>query len=111
MAAEKREVRWSEPAESDLWSIIEFIDQDRPLTAQSTLLKIRKRAQSLRDAPQKGRRIPEFERLGLLEYREIVISVWRLFYRISGREIEVVALFDSRRNVEDLLFLRLTRRH
>jgi toxin ParE1/3/4 len=109
MAVRRREVRWAEPAEQDLWAIIDFIDRERPLVAEATLQKIRRRAQSLRSDPQKGRRVPEFARLGFADYRELVISVWRLIYRLTPDEIEVVAIFDGRRNFADLLLSRLTR--
>jgi toxin ParE1/3/4 len=111
MAPKRREVRWSEAAGEDLWSIVEFIARDRPSTADEVLLRIQKRAESLRHTPEKGRRVPELERQGVREYRELVISVWRLFYKVTPSTIEILALFDSRRNLEDLLLLRLTRRH
>ena len=39
------------------------------------------------------------ERQGVREYRELVISVWRLFYKVTPATIEILALFDS--NVSD----------
>ena len=34
---------------------------------------------------------------------------WRIMYRIDGNSVHVTAVFDSRRNLEDLLLERLTR--
>lgn len=42
-------------------------------------------------------------------YRELIVSRWRLFYRIAGESVYVLARIDSRRNVEDILLERLTR--
>jgi toxin ParE1/3/4 len=110
MAARKREVRWSKTAADDLWSILEFIARDRPLVAEEVLDRIRKRAQTLAQAAEKGRRVPELERQGIREYRELVISVWRLIYKVTPSAVEVLLLIDSRRNVEDVLLMRLTRK-
>ncbi len=110
MAPRRRKVRWSSSAAEDVTAIIEFIAQDRPSTALEILSRIRERAESLDYAPEKGRRVPELERQGVREYRELVISVWRVVYKVGPKAVEVLVLVDSRRNVEDLLLLRLARR-
>jgi len=110
MAARKREVRWSEGAYEDLQAIVEFIALDRPLAAKEILQKIRHKCESLRLAAEKGRIVPELERQGIRVYREWVISVWRVLYRINPSTIDVLLVIDSRRNVEDVLLMRLARR-
>jgi addiction module RelE/StbE family toxin len=110
MAAKTREVRWSEAAAQDLGSILEYVARERPLAAREVLDRIRSRAESLAAAAEKGRYVPELERQGIREYRECVISVWRLIYKVTPRTVDVLLLIDSRRNVEDVLLMRLARR-
>jgi len=110
MAARKHEVRWSEAAAEDLWAIVEFISRERPLVARDILHRIRKRAESLSTAAESGRFVPELEHQGIREYRELVISVWRLIYKISPVGVDVLGVIDSRRNIEDVLLMRLARR-
>ncbi|MDI9423838.1 MAG: type II toxin-antitoxin system RelE/ParE family toxin [Spirochaetota bacterium] len=42
-------------------------------------------------------------------YRVIIISTWRMIYRIEGSNVYIVALFDGRRNFEDILLRRIIR--
>jgi toxin ParE1/3/4 len=104
----KYEVIWTETAFSDLLGIIEYIDQDSPFIAQEVFDKIRQRAAQLTHLPQRGRIIPELQNQGIILYRELIVSPWRLMYRISEKKVFVVSFLDSRQNVEDILLKRLT---
>lgn len=110
MTQKRREVRWSTAASEDLWSIVEYIARDKPLVAEDVFDRIRKRAETLNLMSERGRRVPELERQGIREYRELVISVWRVIYKVLPSVVEVLAVIDSRRNIEDVLLMRLTRR-
>jgi toxin ParE1/3/4 len=103
------EVVWSRIAEQDLISIIKYIHADNPLTAQSSLQKIKAKASKLRSLPQRGRIVPELQQQGILQYRELVIPPWRIIYRISSALVYVLLVMDSRRNIEDVLLDRLVR--
>jgi toxin ParE1/3/4 len=46
---------------------------------------------------------------GILQYRELIVPPWRIIYRISGDFVYVLAVFDSRQNIEDVLLDRLVR--
>jgi len=109
MAGRRREVRWSAAAEADLADILDYVAAERPLTAEKLLAQFRKRSSTLHEAADRGRQVPELLRQGISEYRELVISVWRLIYRVHSDTVDVVMLLDARRDVEDLLLLRLTR--
>lgn len=109
MPASRREVLWSRLAEDDLLDIVSFIAAERPRVALDILHEIRRRAGTLSTLPERGRVVPEFQKLGLQIYREVVIVPWRVIYRIRPDRIEIVGVVDSRRNVEDLLLVRLTR--
>lgn len=105
----KYQVLWTHAADRDLESIIEFIAQDDTEAATRILERIRKAASALGTIPRRGRVVPELEEFGLRIYREILSPPWRVIYRISGDDVFVIAIIDSRRNVEDLLFERLLR--
>jgi len=42
-------------------------------------------------------------------WHELVVKPYRLAYRVSRDTVKVLALFDGRRDLEDLLFERLLR--
>lgn len=103
----KFEVLWASIAENDLTNIIEYIACDSPLNALKVLQKIKDRAANLYHSPNRGRIIPELREHGIYQYREIIVSPWRLLYRISGDKVYVLAVLDSRQNIEDILLRRL----
>ena len=102
-------VVWTKTAEADLDGIIEFIADDSIDAALAVLAWIRERTATLRQFPNKGRVVPELLQHGIVQYRELILSPWRIMYRIDGNSVYVTAVFDSRRNLEDLLLERLTR--
>ena len=100
-------VLWTEVAEKDLTEIITFIAKDNPLNALHVLEKIKLKAAALYLSPERGRVIPELYARGIYIYRELIISRWRLMYRIVDSNVYITAVIDSRRNVEDILLYRL----
>jgi toxin ParE1/3/4 len=100
-------VRWSATSESDLKSIIEYIAKDSPSRACELLRKIKEKASNLHSFPSRGRIVPELQDQGITQYRELVVSPWRIIYRISEETVYVLSALDSRQNVEDLLLKRL----
>ncbi len=102
----KYNVIWADVAEKDLIGIIEYISEESPQNALKILKKIRQKAHDLYVLPEKGRVVPELQDQGIVQYRELIITPWRLIYRISGRKIYILSIIDSRRNVEDVLLTR-----
>jgi len=100
---------WSEVAENDLKAIIEYIASENPIHSLKKLKEIKKKAGDLYLFPKKGRIVPELLTFGILTYRELIVPPWRLIYRIAEKTVYVLAVLDSRRNIEDLLLSRLTR--
>ena len=100
-------VIWTESAVSDLESIIEYVAGNNPLAAKTLLARIQKQVDTLSYLPQRGRHIPELREQGILLYRELIIFPWRIMYRIQGKTVYVMAIIDSRRNVEDILLEKL----
>ena len=104
----KYQVVWSNIAENDLKNIIEYIADDSPPSALKIFKSLKQKASSLNTFPQRGRIVPELQDQGILQYRELVISPWRILYRISEKNVFVLSVLDSRRNIEDILLKRLT---
>jgi toxin ParE1/3/4 len=100
-------VYWASVAENDLLDIIVYIAEDSPGNALKILAKIKTKTEKLNQSPQQGRIVPELLRQGISLYREIVISPWRVIYKVEGGKVFVVSVIDSRRNVEDVLLARL----
>ncbi len=105
---ENYEVIWSHTAENDLLKIIEYIAQHRPGNALKILKKIKKQVGELHFSPEKCRIVPELYDQGISQYREMVISPWRVMYRLSGSKVYVLSVLDSRQNIEDILLRRFT---
>jgi toxin ParE1/3/4 len=102
----KYEVIWSNTAARDFEHSIEYIARDGPANALKIFKKLRDQASSLYTFPERGRIVPELQAQSIRQYREIV-SPWRILYRISEKHVYVLAVLDSRRNIEDILLLRL----
>jgi len=100
-------VLWTEVAEKDLREIIAFIAGDKVQNAVRALENIRDKASELYTFPERGRIVPELHSNGVFVYRELIISPWRLLYRITESNVYITAVLDSRRNVEEILLQRL----
>lgn len=96
-------------AEDDLRSIALMIALDDLDQALSVIKQIEARCATLARMPMRGRVVPELKALGIDLYRESIIGPWRIIYRILDDIVLVVAIFDARRNLEDILFDRLIR--
>jgi plasmid stabilization system protein ParE len=108
--ATKHNVLWTLAAKQDLESIVDFVARDNPNAARSILQILRKRAATLKNFPERGRIVPELADLGVRLYRELLVTSWRIVYRISNTTVYVMMVIDGRRNAEDLLLERLVRR-
>ena len=105
---QKYDVVWSNIAENDLKNIVEYISDDSPPNALRIFKRIKQKASSLYTFPERGRIVPELRDQGILQYRELVVSPWRILYRISEKRVLVLSVLDSRQNIEDILLQRLT---
>lgn len=101
------DVFWPDNAEKDLTAIIDHIAAESPQTAMSILDKIRQAASNLETMPERCRIVPELQKFGIFQYRELILPPWRIIYRISERNVFVLLVIDSRRDIEGILFDRL----
>ncbi len=104
---QKYSVKWTQNAQFDLDSIIEHIHQDSPTTAKNIFVTIKQNAKNLKTLPLRHRIAPELQELGIARYREIIYKRWRIVYRVDDVNVLVVAVLDTSRNMEDILFKRL----
>ena len=105
----KYQVAWAAVAQHDLKQIIDYIAIDSPGNASRILQKIKQKVSDIYFMPDRGRIVPELKEQGIHIYRELIISPWRVIYRISDKTIFVLSVIDSRRNVEDILLDRFTK--
>ena len=103
-------IRWAEPAANDLADIARYIATDSPRAASAFVDRVDQAIQQLAKHPLSGRVVPELNHHNISRYRELLIPPWRLIYRHEGATLFVLAIIDGRRNVEDLLLRRLTRK-
>jgi hypothetical protein len=51
--------------------------------------------------------VPELQDQGIFIYRELIITSWRIIFRISEMKVYVLSVLDAWQNVEDILLNRL----
>jgi len=56
--------------------------------------------------PRRGRIVPELKDFGVMEYRELIASPYRIFYRIAGQVVSLLGVLDGRRELEEMLVNR-----
>jgi plasmid stabilization system protein ParE len=109
MTRDRFQVFWAEAAIRDLEEIVDFVAQEAPMAAQRLFNRIKQRSTTLASFPARGRVVPELAKRGVKIYRELILPPHRLMYRIEAHRVLVVAVFDGRRDLEDVLVARLMR--
>lgn len=102
-------VRWAQAASLDLIEIVEFVRRDRPDAARKLGNSFLAEASRLRRNPRQGKVVPELLEKGIADYRQLLVSAYRLIYAIRTEFIDVVAVIDSRRDIHSATFQRLVR--
>ena len=99
-------VFWTKTAMNDVNDIIEYIVNDIIDSAIKIFDKIKKKGDKLNTLPHRGRIVPELNYHNILNLHEIVINPWRIIYEIKDRYVNILAVFDGRRNFNDVLLDR-----
>jgi plasmid stabilization system protein ParE len=102
--------KWTANAKDDLLNIVAYIKEDSPTNAKDVYHNIRKTANSSNFLPLKGRVVPELQKEGITLYREVIASPWRIIYKIENDIVYIMAILDSRQNIEELLLQKLLKR-
>ena len=73
-------VLWTEPAETDLDELFEYIARDSPIYAEQFTARILEAIVRLADFPRIGRRVPEADSENI---RELIVQSRRVIYAID----------------------------
>lgn len=102
-----RRVQWTKTARNDLRQLVIYLKSRSPSAAVSLLGEIKAKAFQPELLAERGRMVPELQAQGVFQFRELLISHWRIVYKINENDVRVLAVLDARRNLEDLLLERL----
>ncbi len=103
------QVLWTHTAQQDLTEIIDYIAQDSIADALAILHKLETKAALLITLPNRGRIVPELLHTGISQYRELISAPWRIIYRVESQRVMVMAVLDSRRDLQTVLLSRMAR--
>ena len=104
-------VRWTSNAKKDLLNIVDYIKRENISAARNVYGLIKETAQSSNLFPLRGRVVPELQKEGITIYRELIIHPWRIMYKMENDTVYIMAIFDARQNVEELLLQKLLQGH
>lgn len=98
---------WAPNAIRDLDEILDYAATKRgPEDAERLYRKIVPRVDGLTRFPKRARLVPELRRVGVREYRELIVSPYRILFRLAGQSIVILGVFDGRRDLTELLLTR-----
>lgn len=100
-------IKWTTNAKDDLLAIVTYVKRESPSKAREIYLSIREKADSSNFFPLKGRIVPELQSEGITLFREVIASSWRVIYKIGNDTVYIMAVLDSRRNIEEILLHKL----
>ena len=96
-------------AEKDILNIYKYIVQNDSLQkADYVYTKIKAVILGLATNPERGHQPRELGLIAASEYLQIHFKPYRIIYQITGKSVIVHCVLDGRRDLEDLLYKRLT---
>lgn len=102
-------VRWTAQACGDLIEILEFIGADRPAAARGVGREVLRQSRTLARNSLRGRIVPELFDQGVTDYRQILVSRYRVIYRVHSDAVQIAAVVDTARDLGEVLLRRLLR--
>jgi toxin ParE1/3/4 len=97
-------------AGGDLVAIHRYVSRKHSTRrADALLIKLERACATLARFPLRGHVPFELERIAILDFGEIVIRPHRIVYQIDGARVDVHAVLDGRRELQDLLAERMLR--
>jgi toxin ParE1/3/4 len=85
-------VKFTPSARAQFLEGLQYIRQDSPKSARRFRRKVGESLERLEEFPESGRSIPEFP---YLPHREVIIKPYRFFYRVAGKTVWVVAVWQG----------------
>ena len=89
-------IRWTVGAKGDLREIVEYIGQDSPTYAAAMAGRILAAVQRLRQYPNLGRVVPEYDDETI---REVIVGSYRIVYRLRRQRIGIIAVIHGSRDL------------
>jgi toxin ParE1/3/4 len=102
------EIVLSRFAENDLKEIVAYFYEINPEYTKELYQKIKSKVMELKVFPSRGKIVPELEKQGIIKYRQILEGNYRIIYVIKNNSVQILVIIDSRRNLEEILFNKLT---
>jgi toxin ParE1/3/4 len=94
------EIVWTEPALDELEQIAEYIALDNLSAAKGLVLAVFDKVARLKAHPESGR-VPE-ELVGM-NYREVVVTPCRIFYRVEEERVFILHVMRQERDLRKFL--------
>jgi plasmid stabilization system protein ParE len=95
---------WTEDARFSFGEILQYItEQSGQGMANKVYAKIIRKVDLLAVFPFKGKVSEELKSVGITDIYELVEAPWKIYYRVKARQIVIVLVLDSRRNLEEVL--------
>lgn len=95
-----KEVRWSRLAYLDLESAHAYLEAENPGAAQRFAAQVLRAVENLGLYPHLGAVARDLRPVGA--YRHLVCGHHRIIYRIDAEVLNILRVWDARRNPEDL---------
>jgi plasmid stabilization system protein ParE len=89
-------VTWAQTAADQLRAIRDYLARSSPGYAQALAGRIVSRSESLDGQPLLGAEVPEY---GDPDIREVFEHPYRILYRVSGPDVQVIAVVHSSRRL------------
>jgi toxin ParE1/3/4 len=97
-------------AEDDLFDMYQYVARNDSVGhADSLIGKLETTILGLEVMPDRGHIPPELERIGVMEFREVLLKPYRIMYQPIGKSVYVHCILDGRRDLQDLLQQRVLR--
>ena len=87
---------WTESATGQLQAIRDYLARTSPGYAQALAERIVKRTEDLMNHPRLGAEVPEY---GEETIREVFEHPYRILYRVSEEQVQVIAVIHSSRRL------------
>ena len=97
-----------EDAIKDIEAIYRYIQKSgNKEAAKDMVIDIRKACDSLSENPERGHIPNELSKIGLFEYRQIIVKKFRIIYELAEPNIFIFGIIHGNRNIGEILRQRM----
>ena len=105
-----RKIEWSPDAVNSLNEILEYyMDRAGENIAHTIYNRIMKKIELLEVEEVRTKRAQELRDIGINDIYELVISPWKVYYKIKedNQKAYILFILDGRRNIEEILISKI----